>query len=490
MVLPVEPEFTSASSSARTAKPAESGASRFVIGGKQYGTREEFWQAVRQSIRDRLGLERYSIWFQQTELTAADDQHIVVGVPNIIIQQFLSARYAGAVAEAAGELVGRPPCVSFEVAPRLFREMRARQEAERAEPAGAPEPAAAVRFARPSAAVPAEWTFDSLIVPRTNRLPFAAARELAGQQNPRFRFLYVCGDYGVGKTALLRAIYALASGPERGLDPVYMTAEQWCNEYYHAIQRKTTHLFRSRYRPCSMLLLDDIQFVQGKAAGQRELLHTVKHILGRGGRVVLSGAPHPEELEEMDAALLAMLRSAFPAVLLPPAQDERLAVARELAKRHGLQAAEEVLLLVSERHGHSMARLEASLCHLALYARVNGGGMVELAAARDAFAAMSRTENLPVSQDAIRKAVGEAFGVTSAQMTGRSRSRTVCEARHAAIFLARKLTDASLAEVGRAFGGISHSSVKHAADKIAAARQADPTLNAIIERLERQFGCD
>jgi chromosomal replication initiator protein len=409
-------------------------------------------------------------------------------VPNVIIQQVLAARYADAVAGAVADLVGRALTVGFEVTPRLFRQMKARQEGELADLEPISAGPVSFRPVRALAPASAEWRFDNLIVSRTNRLPFEAARELAGQENPRFRFLYICGGYGAGKTALLRAIYALASGPERGLDPVYMTAEQWCNEYYHAIQRKTTHLFRGRYRPCNMLLLDDVQFVQGKAAGQRELLHTIKHILGRGGRVALSGAPHPEEMHDVDPALLAMLRSAFPAVLLPPGQDERLGVARELAARHGLDAVEEVLGLVAQRHGDTFAALEAALCHLALYARVHGCGKVELAVAREAFAAMGPADSRPVDIEAVKKAVGEAFGVSPAQMTGRSRSRTTCAARHAAIYLARQLTAASLAEVGRAFGGISHSTVKHAADKTAAARRSDPTLGTLLERLARQLG--
>lgn len=484
----LEPEFTSASPSARPAKPEDDPLCRFLRDCTAYKTREEFWQAVQQSIKERLGLERFSIWFQQTELVTADEGRVVVGVPNVIIQQFLAARYADAVAGAVEELVGRHLNVNFEVTQRLFRQMRARQETELADHEPAEAGAIGFRSFRALAAAPAEWSFDSLIVSRTNTLPFAAARELAGQENPRFHFLYICGGYGAGKTALVRAIYALASGPERGLAPVYMTAEQWCNEYYHAIQRKTTHLFRSRYRSCSMLLLDDVQFVQGKAAGQRELLHTIKHILGKGGRVALSGAPHPEEMQDVDPALLAMLRSAFPAVLLPPAQDERLDLARELAARHGLGATEEVLRLIGQRHGDNFARLEAAACHLALYARVHGCGKVELPVAREAFAAMGPANSRPVDLEAIKKAVAEAFGVSPAQMAGRSRSHTICAARHAAIYLARQFTDASFVEVGRAFGGISHSTVKYAADKVAAARRSDPTLGALIERLERRLG--
>jgi len=481
-----EPETTAGIEAIDAAQAPPDPLLAFLKSATDYASREQFWQAVQQGIKERLGQERFSIWFRQTELMGGDEGRLVVGVPNVVIQQFLSAQYAQAVAATVEDLVGRPMAVSFDVAPRLFRQMRASQSAALDEPAVSPQPAGP--GGRPGApTAPPDWGFESLISCRANRLPFAAARELAGQENPRLRFLYVCGDYGVGKSALLRAVYALASAPERGMDAVLMTAEDWCNEYYHAIQRRSTHLFRARYRACRMFILDDIQFIEGKAAGQGELLHTVKHIMDRGGRVALGGVPHPDDLKEVDPALLALLRSAFPAVLLPPDPDEQADVVRHLARKKGLDAVEEVHRLIAKRHAHSFRAMESAVSCLVLYAGVSGCGKVELAAARDAFAAMRPAAAEPVGIERIQRAVQEALPVTVEQMQGRSRSRTVCRARHVAIYLAAKLTDASLTEIGRAFGGITHSSVKHAMDKIARQCADDPQLAALVDRLRTQL---
>ncbi|NLW49736.1 MAG: hypothetical protein GXY85_02690 [Candidatus Brocadiaceae bacterium] len=456
----------------------------FLRAATEYTSCEEFWRAVQQGIKERLGQERFSIWFRQTELMGGDESRLVVGVPNVVIQQYLTAQYARAVAATVQDLVGRPMAVGFDVAPRLFRQMRAGREAVAEDPPAA-EPLC-VRLGAPKA--PADWSFDALICCGANRLPFAAARELAGQENPRVRFLYVCGDYGVGKSALLRAVYAMAAAPERDMDPVLMTAEDWCNEYYHAIQRRTTHVFRGRYRACRMLILDDIQFIEGKAAGQGELLHTIKHILERGGRVALGGVPHAEELKEVDPGLQALLRSGFPAVLLPPDEEARADIVRQLARRKGLDAVQEVHSLIAGRYGHSFRAMEAAVCRLVLYAGVAGCGKMELSAAREAFAAMQPSAAAPVGVEAIQQAVAEAMSVTVEQIRGRSRSRTVVRARHVGIYLAGELTDASLTEIGRAFGGLTHSSVKHAADKVARERQGDPQFAALVDRLQKKLG--
>jgi chromosomal replication initiator protein len=379
--------------------------------------------------------------------------------------------------------------VSFDVAPSLFQQMKAKRDSELVEAASDDAKVVSLSAVRPRHQVPTEWALDNLIACPSNTLPFAAARELAGQEHPRFRLLYICGGYGQGKTALLRAVCALASAPERGLDTLYMSAEDWCNQYYYAIQRKTTHVFRSRYRSCDALLLDDIQFVEGKAGGQRELLHTVKHILGKGGRVALSGTPHPDELREITPALRALLHGAFPAALVRPSLNERLAIVKELAARRGLDAVEEVYNLIAQTYGDSFTTMESAVCRLALYAGVAGCGQVELRAARDAFAVMRPAAEQPVSLALVKDVVVDAFPITAEQLTSRSRSRTVCRARQVAIYLTRQHTDASLAEIGRAFGGLRHSTVKHSTDKVARERGSDPELGHLIERLEGKLGC-
>ncbi len=460
--------------------------SQFLRAETDYATCGQFWEAVQRSIRDRLGQERYSIWFGQTELMGGDHGHLVVGVPNVIIQQFLTARYAAAVSAAVDDLLGRPMEVSFDVAPRLFRKMRAEQRSQLQQSDGSVGRGAVSAPRRTVAS--RDWSFDRLIVTRSNRLPFAAALELAGQENPRFRFLYVCGGYGLGKTALLRAMLTLASGPEAGLDPVYLLAEAWCNEYYHAIQQKTTRAFRNRYRACSMLLLDDVQFIDGKAASQTELVHTVKDVLNRGGRVALAGACHPEELREVDPELRALLRGAFPAVLMPPLQDERLEMARELSARLGLRATEDVYRSLAESYGESFARLESAACCLALYASVHGCDTVGAPEAAEALAGLQPRADRRLGLDQIAEAAREAFGVGAEQLKGSSRSRTVCLARQVAMYLAKEITGASLTEIGRYFGGRTHSTVKHAVDKVAAERKAERHLAALVVRIAERLG--
>ncbi len=454
--------------------------------------RERFWQAVQQSILERLGHERYSIWFRQTELMQAEDDELVVGVPNVIIQQYLAERYTKPVCEAVEDLVGRPVEVRFDVAPSLFRQMRAEQKQhELAEQSkAAPRQAHQNQDARRPEA-PAAWDICNLIVTDANRLALAAAREVAGQQSPQFALVYVCGGYGSGKTALLRAAYSLASAPERGLQPIFMSTEDWCNDYYHAIQRKTTRAFRSRYRSCGMLLLDDLQFIEGKAGGQGELLYTVKHLLGKGGRVVLAGKPRPEDLNDVDPALRALLGRSFPAFIGEPRAHEWLQIVEELARRRGMELSEESCRLVTEQLAPNFGRAQSAIACLALYAGVNGLRRVELGDAREALKRMklSGTQKAPPGMTDILQAVAEVLDLAEEKVTGRSRTQMVVRARHVAMYLARQLTDSSLTEIGRFFGGTSHSTVKHAVDKIGGLLDTDPHVSASVREVREHLDC-
>lgn len=449
---------------------------------------DQFWSAVQENINERLGHRKYSLWFHQTELMSFSDGELVVGVPNIVIRQYLGQRYKEAVKEAVEELLGERVEVRFDVAPRLFRRMEARREERRREEESAPDPRP-VDFdrVRREARVPDDWGFENLVVTASNRLPYAAARELAGQENPRFSFVFFCGDYGLGKTAMLRAVYALAAGPERRLDPLLVSAEDWCNEYYHAIQKKTTRQFRRRYRNCDMLLVDDVQFVQGKEGGQRELLHTVKHILGNGGRVALASKPHPDEMRDLDPGFRALTKRAFPAVIRPPSGEERMEIVRRLADRHGLKATQEVYRYVARQKGHSFAAVDSAVCCLAMYAGVHGSGKLDLPGAMDAFAAVQPTGSQQVGLDEVKQAVLEVFDVEPAQLTGKSRRRTVLLARQVGMLLARRLTGASLTEVARFFGRSSHSTVKHAVEKIEDLCEEDSHIAGLVRRLERRL---
>jgi len=444
------------------------------------------WSRIQQNIKDRLGTARYSIWFTQTELMHMDDTQVVVGVPNIVIQQYLQQRYAGRVAEAVEDLLGRRFSVTFDVAPRLFRRMRARQERAAAE-AEQTRPELDFRPDDAQSALDSSEGFECLVETESNRLPYAAAREIAAVKEPRISLLLVWGEYGSGKSALLNAVRhaAAASGNYSKIECT--TAESWCNKYVYSLWHNKTMEFRRRYRGCDLLILDDIHFLDGKRGTQNELLHTIKSLLESGRRIVLSSARHPHELKELRPALKTVLTGAFWVKLVHPSLEERETIVRKLAERSGLNATAEVYRFIANANHRSLRELRGAVNSLAAYAALMGNPKVDLQVAMKGLSAMCRSKKAPPTLGEIAGHIVEVLSVEREHLLGRSRSRGVCKARQIGMYLARELTDATLCEIGRFFGGRSHSTVKHAVAKITRCIQDDRNIALLIDGLKNKL---
>ena len=444
------------------------------------------WEKMLDNIRQRLGMSRYSIWFKQSELMHIDQNQIVIGVPNVIIQQYLQLQYTKPVSEAAEDLLGQPCTVRFEIAPRLLRKMRAQQR-EEAAALQKEEPAVNLSPAARDVAFECGMRFEDLIETESNRLPFAAAREIALQKEPRFSFLIVWGSYGSGKSVLLNAIRCCAAASGHCPKVEHAPAESWCNEYYNALQEKKTKAFRQRYRRCDLLVIDDVHFVEGKPKAQDELMHTVKWLLSSGGRVALSSARHPDEIREIKPELKTVLRGAFWVKLALPSLDEREQVVRALAQRCGLSATGGVYRFLAEGNCQSLRELGCAVSSLAAFAALEGRSTVDMEVAARGLAAMSRCKQAPLCLEDIAQAVAEVMAVAQDQLTGPSRGRRACNARQTGMYLARQLTGASLSEIGRFFGGKAHSTVKHAVDKLAERMGTDEATARQVEAIKAKL---
>ncbi len=445
---------------------------------KNEEARQQTWRTIQEQIKERLGLQRFGLWFKQTELMKLDDDEMVVGVPNVIVKQYLEQKYQSTVEATAEELMGEGLEVRFDVAPKLLRKMRKeRKEGEAGDDTNESASGSEERARkRPKEGAKKkkditqeqspEYTFEKLVLTDANRLPFLAAREIASRDDAQFKFLLVMGEHGVGKTALLRAAYNKARESQICGKVHYCRGENWCNEYYHALQRREMRKFRRQHRKWDILIVDGIHFLEGKPAAQEELLHTVKTIQESGGRLVLSTYGHPHDLQEAKPSFQNLIGGAFWVELKTPPERERVEVACQLARRRKLDAKSEVFEFLAQEYGSNLRELEAAIRSLAAAGSLQGLDKMGLSMARRLLGRVrgnNRGKTLTLKD--ICEAVVDNFDVSREQLKGRSRRRTVCRARQAAMYLARRKTDLSLSDVGRWFGGRTHSTVKHSVEQ-------------------------
>jgi len=438
---------------------------------ERFEKRCNLWARIQSELKRKLGVERFGIWFQKTELMHFADSTLVVGVPNVIIKQYLEQKYKSPVCEIARDLTGEDYEVRFDVAPKLLQRRReeiesleistGKQEAENKKHNHAPAVPESNALASGKGAWQTGHCFEHLITTESNRLPFLAAQEIGCKEIPRFDFLIVLGKPGLGKTALLESIAHGAKNCDIAKKPVCTMAETWCNDYYYSLQKRNTYKFRKYYRSCDMFLLDGIQFLQGKPAAQDELLFTVKTLRANGARVVLSCSQHPNDLQEIKPETDSFLKEAFWAELKMPPKQERVQIVEKLAGIHTARISPEVCIYLAETFTGSMRELNASVSTTATYADLNGCSKIDLQTAREALSASGRCTPKVITIDEICGTVAEICGITVENLKGKSRSRTICRARHMVTLLASELTELSLSDIGRELGGRSHSTINH-----------------------------
>ena len=450
--------------------------------------KKRLWKKIQENLKERLGLERYSIWFKQAELMKWDSSCLVIGVPSVVIKQYLDQEYMAPVKLAVEELLGSRVQVSFDVAPNLLRKLREGQQEDSDVRRPQDTPLPAPQTSSISAPTKSRDGFEELIITDSNRLPYTAAREIACDRSPQFRFLVVLGEHGVGKSALMNAIHRTARGAVAQRSEC-VTAETWCNEYYYSLQSKRVRAFQQRYRNCDMLLLDGIQALEGKPSAQEEFVYTAKSLLAKEGRLVVSSTIHPNEFLNVRPAFKSFLGGALWVRLVMPPRHERKWTARQLTSRLGLKASSEVFGFLADCYSNSIQQMQGAVSSLAAYASLQRREEMDLPAAKEALSALSPPQRRMTTLNNIQEAVLSIFSITESQLKGSSRSRYVCRARQVAMYLAHQYTCGSLSDVGRFFGGRTHSTVKHAISQVEKQINKDGEIPALLEhcraRLQR-----
>ncbi len=414
------------------------------------------WEAVRDAVRRRVGASAFQAWFQAVD-GRVEEGRLVVRCPDRFSREWIRARYGSMLQEAAG---GRP----------VEWEAPAAAEARPVAPRGTPRPA--------EVAAPVS-SFDGFVAGPNNALALEAARAIARGSAGRCSPLVIVGDSGVGKTHLCRALAAAT-----GEGALYRSSEEFTTEVTQAMRSGQMAAIRQRYRRSSnVLILEDVQFLEGKRATQVELFHTLDHLLARGCAVVLSANRIPHELGGLDPALLSRMTSGLVARIAAPELDTRRAILRERAAAGGVRLPEVCLETLASRPVRSVRDLVAGLNQVVAHATLLRRPITpELVAT-----ALSDVEvSVPGhTLEQVLELVASAYGLSRAELSRRSRERRLARPRQIAMYLCRRYTDASLAEIGRALGR-DHTSVLHATRAVEARIAERPQLRYELEALARR----
>lgn len=338
--------------------------------------------------------------------------------------------------------------------------------------------------ARGKGALKRDYTFDSFVLGSSNRMAYAACTAVSENLGAQYSPLFLFGGVGLGKTHLLHAIgnAVKARDPEQRV--VYMSAEQWVNEYIREIRDRRFDNFRRRYRDgVDVLLIDDIQFLGGKESSQDEFFHTFNTLHEAGKQIVVTADKYPHEIAGLEERLKTRLSWGLVADVQMPDLETRVAILHNKAEQMGIPLMDDVAYYLATQVTTSVRELEGALHRLNACARFSGG-QIDVETAREQLRPMLRQSQTALSSERIIDVVARYFDLKSDDLTGKSRQRQVAQARHIAMALCREHLQLSLPEIGRAFGGRDHTSVLYSVRKVAGLRATSATTQQLIARLE------
>jgi len=433
------------------------------------------WAATLGQLELSVTRANYVTWLRDTVGLRYEGDRFVVGAPNDFATEFLQARMRNIIARRLAEQLGRAVEVSFEIIREAGGDGTPPALLPPARAGGDEVPEFMRRSHVPPPSLHPALTFDTFVVGDENRLAHAsalAALDAPGTMNPLLAF----GSSGLGKTHLLNAIGHAAH--ERGLQVVFVAAERFGNDYAAASRDRSHEQFRARYRACDMLIIDDVQFFEGRERFQEELFHTFNDLHARGKQIVLSADRAPAQLTGLSDALRSRLAWGMVADLQKPQYDTRLAILRAKARAHARPLPDEALVTIAERCCPTVRELEGWLNRVIQYAPLAGGPLTGdvIERALSPFAVAPESPEPPCADDVIA-AVCRRTGATPPELRGRSRNREVTYARHLAMYVLKEDGAKPVADIARLFDR-DHSTVLGGIDRIAKELRVRPETAA------------
>jgi len=444
----------------------------------------DLWESVLSRLETRLDPHTFNTWLRPTALAWQDDTALHVAVPNDVFRDWLRDNYSDLIRDAVSELTGGPLSVEFTTpASSATRPVRSTTTPA---PAALQQAAAGGDRFEPSVPVSgplnSKYKFESFVVGASNQLAHAAARAVAESPSRSYNPLFLYGGVGLGKTHLMHAIghKILKDNPDLRL--VYISSERFMNELINSIRYDRTFDFREKYRNVDVLLMDDIQFLAGKERTQEEFFHTFNALYDAQRQIVLTSDSPPKEIPTLEERLRSRFEWGLLADIQAPDLETKIAILRKKGEVENVEIPDDVMLFIATNSKSNIRELEGALIRLVAYSSLTGE-TIDINLARNVLRDSLNARASVITIDTIQENVADYFGLRATDLCSKSNSRRITHPRQIAMFLCKRLTNHSLPEIGRAFGGKHHSTVIHSVRKIESECENDDDIHRVVNTL-------
>ncbi len=451
---------------------------------------DRLWDQILDRLRSKLSRPTLETWIRPAVPEHFADNCLTLRTSSSYVRNWVQKNYMPAMLEAATELMGHS--IQIQIVTSEDEDMDSEPSAPLFQPPVKERPAAVTptttepRSTRtPLSDLNPKYTFARFVVGANNRMAHAASLAVAESPGSEFNPLFLCGGVGLGKTHLMQAIgqYRLEIQPDAKV--AYVSTEQFTNELITAIRNDCRETFREHYRAVDVLIIDDIQFIEGKEYTQEEFFHTFNALHEAGRQVVLASDRPPNQIPRLQERLCSRFSMGLIADIQPPDLETRMAILQKKASYENIRLPRDVIEYIATTYVANIRELEGALIRAVAYISISG---LPMTVENIAPVLNPPTEKVEASPRAVMEIVSEAFGVSIDDMLGSSRRQEISRARQVGMYLMRQHTDLSLPKIGDEFGGKDHTTVMYGCDKVNQLKANDSSFAQTLRQLSDRIG--
>jgi chromosomal replication initiator protein len=442
---------------------------------------EEIWSKVIDSLKERVGQQNFDIWIKPIRFISMDGEMVELEVPNRFFKEWINEHYSPYIKEALSLLTQKPCHLQFQI---------------RSEKMNEKEPISSLLPSYETQALPSfqpisnpKYTFDHFVVGASNQFANAACLAVDNLPAKNYNPLFIYGGVGLGKTHLLHAI-ANHILQHRVLPDAkkicYISSEEFTNELINSIRYEKMDEFRNKFRRMDILLIDDIQFIAGKERTQAEFFHTFNSLYEARKQIVVTSDKFPKDIPNFEERLRSRFEWGLIADIQPPDIETKVAILRKKAEIENISIPNDVAFFLASQIDSNIRMLEGSLIRIGAFASLTKTP-IDIQLAKEVLKNIIKPKEELISIDTIQKVVASFYNIKISDLKAKKKYKGYVIPRQIAMYFSRKLTNASLLEIGEKFGGKDHSTVLHSIKKVEERVSQDPSFKEIIENLNSRI---